>query len=116
MQLDPVLSLVILIALVAAFAVGKWWALRRPDEEVIALLARGLLERLAVGIIPSQRGLANVERLCAHFPGMIDAHKPGGLTSRFARQRRIGQRRAGRRPFLASTGTGRGPQQGIGAF
>lgn len=43
MQLDPVLSLVILIALVAAFAVGKWWALRRPDPEVMALKAAAKL-------------------------------------------------------------------------
>lgn len=39
MQLDPVLALLIVVAVVAAFAFGKWWALRRPDEEVIALKA-----------------------------------------------------------------------------
>ncbi len=57
MQIDPVLSLVILVGLVAAFAVGKWWALRRPDEEVIALkTATKLLSRFTVASTPE--GLA----------------------------------------------------------
>ena len=57
MQLDPVLALLIVVAVVAAFAFGKWWALRRPDEEVIALkAATKLLSKFTVATTPE--GLA----------------------------------------------------------
>ena len=43
LTVDPILGLLVLIAIVAAFAVGKWWALRRPDPEVMALKAAAKL-------------------------------------------------------------------------
>ena len=43
LTVDPILGLLVIIAIVAAFAVGKWWALRRPDPEVMALKAAAKL-------------------------------------------------------------------------
>ena len=40
MTVDPTLAALILaLVAVAAFAVAKWWILRRPDPEVLALRA-----------------------------------------------------------------------------
>lgn len=40
MTVDPILALIVIsLVAVAAFAVAKWWILRRPDPEVLALRA-----------------------------------------------------------------------------
>lgn len=44
MTIDPILAIIVLaLVAVAAFAVAKWWILRRPDPEVIALRAAAKL-------------------------------------------------------------------------
>lgn len=40
MTIDPILALIVLaLVAVAAFGFAKWWLLRRPDPEVVALRA-----------------------------------------------------------------------------
>jgi len=40
MTIDPILALIVLaLVAVAAFGFAKWWLLRRPDPEVLALRA-----------------------------------------------------------------------------